>query len=366
VLEELEDEFAKLNKCKYALAMSSGTITLLSAFKACRLEPGDEVIAVSYSYHATVTPLLHLGVKILFCDVEPDTGNISVEALRNTITEKTKAIVTNHTWGHPVDADGVREVLEAMPQKVYWIEDCSHAHFATYNGKMVGSFGDVACFSLQGHKIIPAGEGGLLITNDEEIHDIASLYSYSLDRTENFLKLDKYRTLGRTGLGLKHRIHPLGALVALHNLKHNVPKWISDRNEVVGELTAGLKELPGINPPVDRPYVTSRGAFYGYKALFDPAPFHGKVQRKELILALREEGLYVKLPGSPPIYRLPLFTNPVLPLPSTVVKVPEEGLPGAEHYFNTIITFPIFTFPEERQVIQAYLDVIKETTARFI
>ena len=191
VISQLEQDFAKLHGMKYALAVSSGTMALYSAFFAIGLVPGDEVICTSYSYHATAAPLLHLGVRIVFCDVEIETGNIDVSKIEPLITSKTKAIVTNDQWGHPCDKDWVCGICKSYGLK--YIEDCSHAHFAMYKGKYTGTFGDVSCFSLQGRKLLSGGEGGILMTNNQDIYERAVLLGHNLKRPAQSVKNELYK-----------------------------------------------------------------------------------------------------------------------------------------------------------------------------
>ena len=218
VYQELEQSFAKLHGRKYGLVLSSGTMALYSAFFGLDLLPGDDVICTAFSYHATAAPLLHLGVNVVFCDVEPDTGNIDCSKIETLITSKTKAIVTNDQWGHPVDKEAILTICQTHDLK--YVEDCSHAHFSEYKNKYVGSFGDVACWSFQGNKLLSAGEGGILLTDDQEIYERAVLLGHNLKRPETEVKNPAYQGLLRTGYGLKLRMHPLAAVMALHQLQN--------------------------------------------------------------------------------------------------------------------------------------------------
>ena len=224
IIRELEDAFAARLGRKYALCTSSGTMALYCAFYAVGVEQGEEVISTVYSFHATASPALHLGARLKFCDVEPDTGNIDVRLLDQMVSERTRAIVTNDMWGHPVDKDAVAAICRR--HGVAWVEDCSHAHFSQYRGRYVGTFGDVAVFSLQGNKLLSGGEGGILVTDSEEIYRKAVLIGQSLARTEEVVRGTQWEGLGRTGLGLKFRMHPLAAVVAKHVLDNYCMDWI--------------------------------------------------------------------------------------------------------------------------------------------
>lgn len=127
IIKKLEQDFATLHGMRYALTVSSGTMALYSAFFAVGLSEGDEVICTAYSYHATAAPLLHLGVRIVFCDVEIDTGNIDATLIESLISSKTKAVITNDQWGHPCNKDKICAICQKYG--LIYIEDCSHAHF---------------------------------------------------------------------------------------------------------------------------------------------------------------------------------------------------------------------------------------------
>ena len=163
IYSELESKFAKIIGRKYALAVSSGTMALYSAFFSIGIEPGDEIICTSFSFHATVSTALFWGANIVFCDVEPDTGNINADLIEERITKKTKAILTNDQWGHPCNKERILELCRKYSIK--YVEDCSHAHLSKYKDNYCGSFGDVSCWSFQGSKMINGGEGGILATD---------------------------------------------------------------------------------------------------------------------------------------------------------------------------------------------------------
>ncbi len=352
VFEELEDRLAALMKVRYAILMSSGTMGLYSAFFALDLCPGDEVISTVYSFHATTTPLLHLGVRIVFCDVEPDTGNIDPEKIEALITDRTKAIVTNHMWGHPVDCRAIRALCHR--HGLAWVEDCSHAHFARYEGEFVGGFGDVSVFSLQGNKLLTGGEGGVLLTDSEEIHDRATLLGHSLKRSEQCVKNPRWKEILRTGFGLKFRMHPLAAVMVLHLLNNCCFDWIRQRGETLDYFTRKLEETGFVRGMARRRYVTSMGAHYGFKPRIDFRRLG--VAKEWLVAALQAEGLDVDLPGSPPFHRLPIFTDPGFQVGDFVKQtIDPEAFPGADSYYAGIVSLPTFTFPSDRPLIDAYV-----------
>ena len=110
---------------------------------------------------------------MVLVDVEEDTGNVSVEGILKSISSKTKCLVTNAMWGHPVEQSTIKDICKQ--RNIAWIEDCSHAQFSSYMEKPVGSWGDIGCASLQGEKIVSGGEGGVFLTDSDELHDQAVL-----------------------------------------------------------------------------------------------------------------------------------------------------------------------------------------------
>lgn len=174
-------------------------------------------------------------------DAEPETGNIDVEDLKKKITKRTKAIVVTHIWGHPCEMDEIMEVAKNHGLKV--IEDCSHAHGATYKGQLVGTFGDVSCFSLQGNKIVSAGEGGILLTNSQEIYERSTLLGHFRDRSQQCVCSNFYKQFAKTGYGLKYRMHVLAAALARVSL-WKLDERIKTRTENLNYFSKLLSKIP--------------------------------------------------------------------------------------------------------------------------
>lgn len=352
IYKKLEDKYAQLHDRKYGLLVSSGTMALYSAYFAIGLKPGDEVICTVYSYHATATPLLHLGVKIVFCDVEVDTGNIDVSKIEELITLKTKAIVSNDQWGHPVDKDEIIEICERFNLK--YVEDCSHAHFSEYKGKYSGSFGDVACWSFQGNKLLSGGEGGILLTNNESIYEQAVLLGHNLKRPFNCVKNKEYFDIRRTGYGLKLRMHPIAALMVNYQLENYCFDWIRSRKKILNYFQKQLESKTPIKGMVKKEYVTSMGAWYGFKPICDFENIG--VTRDDLISYMQEKGFDVKLPGSAPLAEYALFENNKFPILNFKKNgVCKEGYPNAYKYVNSAISIPTFTFDNDKVTIDQYI-----------
>lgn len=355
VLKELEDEFAQIHGRKYALAVSSGTMALCSAYFALGIQPGDEIICTSISFHATVSPARLWGAKIIFCDTEADTGNIDVTKIEKLITPKTKAIATNDQWGHPCDKEKILEICHKY--NVKYIEDCSHAHFSQYKGKYSGTFGTISCWSFQGRKLLSGGEGGMLMTDDFSLYERAVLLGHYSWRSIRTVQSPCYKDIAGTGFGLKLRMHPLAAVILLYELRHCYKDWVQKRHETLRYFEKRLTERTPLLPMAKREYVTSMGAWYGFYPRYDFEKNH--INRDDFVDYLRRNGVEAKSPKDKLLPYLPLFSTDEFGSIPNSANYKKDGYPAAEHYMSSIVGFPTFTFHEYEE-IDRYVDCISE------
>ena len=364
-LKEFEDEICKYHGVKYALAVNSGTSSLHSAFFGINLGPGDEILCPTYTFLATVTPVFQCYAKPVLCDCEEDTGNIYPEDIEKKITEKTKALVITHMWGHPCDMDKILDICKK--HNLFLIEDCSHSHGSTYKGKKVGTFGDVGCFSFQANKIVTGGCAGVMITNDQEIYERACLLGHFRNRCFDSVKSENYSKYSNTGFGLNYRIHPLAAAIALNHFK-DLDNRIKIRNENLNYLSTKINELNTcIKAPITRKDC-HRGAFYGYKPLYYGLEKWG-VPPFVYAKALEMEGFDVGVPGSKPLHLLNLFQGGEKDLYSFKGKrgkllndyifYKKGDLPKSEYYYQHTLSFPTFTFVD-KSIIDKFILAIKK------
>jgi perosamine synthetase len=166
-IPRFEEEFAAYCGCKYGVAVSSGSTALHLAVAAAGIGAGDEVLISSSTNIATALAVIHNQAIPVPVDSESLTWNLDLDLIEDLITEKTKAIIPVHLYGHPVDMDRLMEI--ARRHSLIVIEDCAESHGATCRGRMTGSFGDMACFSFYANKVITTGEGGMVTTNDEAL-----------------------------------------------------------------------------------------------------------------------------------------------------------------------------------------------------
>ncbi|BCB95365.1 aminotransferase DegT/DnrJ/EryC1/StrS family protein [Dissulfurispira thermophila] len=175
---ELEDHIKKYHGVQDAIAVASGTDALHLSLRALGIGEGDEVITTAFTFFATVEAIMYTGAKPVFVDIEPETYNIDVSLIEKKVTERTKAIIPVHIFGHPVDMEGIMDIAQKYSLKV--IEDCAQSFGASFNGKKAGSFGDAGCFSFYPSKNLGAcGDGGMIILNDINVaHEVRKLRNH--------------------------------------------------------------------------------------------------------------------------------------------------------------------------------------------
>lgn len=362
IVAEFEDAFAEYHATAdgppLALSHNAGTSALHAAYFGLGLRPGDEVVVPTYTFLATVTPLLQCGAVPVFADIDPDTLTVDPASVASRITERTRALVVTHIWGHPADMPALMRIAEDHGLAI--VEDCSHAHGATLDGRRVGTFGVAACFSLEGHKPMVAGEGGVLLTRSRTLYERSLLLGHFGRRVKDEVVDPGLRAFAETGFGHKYRMHPLGAAIALEQLR-KLDGHIARRRANLDLLAGLLDPIPGISPPITRPGAT-RGGWYGFKARYRPHELGG-LPISRYIEALKAEGVRVKRPGSPPLHRLPVFRltrsdaeRLALPWSGTLDGPPPiADCPVADATYPELLSLPTFSGDCER-VIREYAE----------
>ncbi len=211
IVNQFEEKFRKYIGCEYGLCYVNGTTAIQSALFVAGVGAGDEVIVPSFTFWASVGPVVANKSIPVFADVDIFTQTLTAETIKKCITKRTKAILVVHVWGTPCDMDPIMALAKEYNIKV--IEDCSHAHGAEYKGRKVGSIGDIGCFSLQGSKVLPAGEGGIMVTNSKEYYERAIALGH-YERIKTLDDSSEYKKYILTGLGFKHRVHPIPIAIA--------------------------------------------------------------------------------------------------------------------------------------------------------
>ncbi len=241
-IDLLELRLKEYFNSNFCLLLNSGTSALHVAYLSLGLNIGDEVLVPSYTFPATVMPLLHLGVKIKFLDTESECSpRLSIQDLKNKISNETRLIVVTHMDG--IACDMLEVIRIAKTYNCFVVEDCAQAFGTKINGKIVGTFGDIGVFSFQQKKIVSAGEGGCLVTNRRSIYEKSILYSYLQKRSITEVNDDELRKYVMTGFGFNFRMHPLIASLVLIQFE-KLEKNIASRKNCMEKL-GGLLEKSG-------------------------------------------------------------------------------------------------------------------------
>jgi len=230
-VREFERKFAQFCNVKNAVCVSSGTAGIFLSLLALDIKRGDEVIIPSFSFVSTATPVIEVGAKPVFVDVEPRTYTVDPEKIREAVTKRTKAIMPVHLYGHPANMDPILELAEE--NDIYVIEDACQAHGAEYKGRRVGGIGRVACFSFYPSKnMTVCGDGGAVVTNDEEIAGIVR-------KLRDHGRRDKY-VFELKGYNL--RFNEIQAAIGIKQLE-KLPGWNEARRNIAGMYNEALEGL---------------------------------------------------------------------------------------------------------------------------
>ncbi len=285
-----EREFAVFQGARFGVTTVNATMGLAVAMKAIGLGPGDEVIVPPYTFIATASAALMIGAIPVFADVDPETLLIDPEKIERAITPRTKAIVPVHHGGSPVDMDAVMEVARRHGLRV--VEDAAQAHGAAWRGQPVGAIGDVGVFSHQSSKMLTAGEGGTMVTNDPKVEEL--LWSYrNVGRRRGGEWYEHVR------LGWNLRMTEFQAAILLAQLKR-FPEQQARRTAAAAYLTERLEDIPGA-VALQVPHGVTAHSWYTYHWRWLGAR-QGGLDKMEFARALRAEGIPV-LHGYVPINR---------------------------------------------------------------
>jgi len=360
---KFEQEFAAYCGVRFAIAHNNGTSSIHSAYFAAGLQPGDEVLTSAYTWHLQVSQMLTLHAIPVFCDVDPKAACIDPEDIKRKISKRTKAIAVLHPFGAMAPMDEI--VAIARQHGLVVIEDCSHAHGATYKGRKVGTLGDLGCFSLQASKLMTAIEAGVLVTDNEELYERACVLGH-YERISK-LKAEKYRKYcdpakpdqAPTCFGFKYRMHPLAAAIARVQLRH-LDDWTATRQRNMGYLTKRLAEVgDGIFEPAYEAPGTKR-VWLNYICQYHAD--RGGVPRERFIEALRAEGVPASTGrmGYLPVYWNPLYEERSMWAPGYPFDAPyvsrkvtyERGLcPEAERFWQRCVGLPVFHHPCSQELL---------------
>ncbi len=312
-----EKEFAQFNTVSHAVGVGSGTEALHIALRALDIGQGDEVITTAHTAVATASAIDLAGAKPIFVDIEPDFFTIDPDLIEDAITPKTKAIIPVHIYGQPCNMDAIMEIANKNNFKV--IEDCAQTHGAEYNGKRVGSIGDVGCFSFYPTKNLGAiGDGGALVTNDDQlVEKIKLLREYGWK--ERYIS---------SAEGWNSRLDEMQAAILRVKLK-NLNKDNNLRRRHSKKYNELLKDLP-LELPKTRS--NSSHVFHLFVIKIE--------QRNKLRDYLQKNGVNTTIQYPVPVHKQKYFQK----------MCSEKSLPVTEQVAKNILSIPMYPELEEKEI----------------
>ena len=252
-LKEFEKKWSSYCGVKYGVAVTNGTSALQIAFKSLNLKPGDEVIMPSFTIISCALAIIETGAIPVMVDCYEDTWCLNIDEIEKKITKKTKAILVVHMFGHPAEMSRLMKIKKKYKIKI--VEDAAEAHGALYKKKVVGSFGDLACFSFYANKLVTTGEGGMVISNNKKLTEkLRSLRNLSFRSDRRFY---------HTEIGYNYRLTNLQAAVGLSQIKR-IKKhiFIKRSNTFFYNKILNKMNLP-IKLPSEKSYCSSVFWMYG-------------------------------------------------------------------------------------------------------
>ena len=244
-VDKFEQEFRAFIGTDHGVAVSNGTVALHLGLLALGIGPGDEVIVPDLTFAATINAVLFCGATPVIVDVDRRTWGISLESVQQAVTPRTKAIIPVHLYGRPVEIGPIAAF--AAKRGIGIIEDCAEAHGARYEGRPVGQFGDVACFSFYANKIVTTGEGGMCLTNSPELaQSIRLLRDHGMTPS---------RSYWHERVGYNYRITNLQAAIGYSQL-WRIEEVLDRNREIANAYRTALQGIPGVKfpPPMDAVY----------------------------------------------------------------------------------------------------------------
>lgn len=368
-VEAFEKKVADYVGAKYAVAVSNGTAALHVACLAAGIGEGDEVITTPITFAASANCVLYCGGTPVFADIDPDTYNISPEELEKKITSRTKAIIPVHYTGQPCDMDAILEI--AHKHDLLVIEDGAHALGASYKGKKIGSIADMTCFSFHPVKPVTTGEGGMIVTDNEELYRRLVLYrSHGITRDKDMMQqyeeqlqqssdpaLQEAADMLRGDvidpggwyyqqleLGYNYRITDISCALGASQMD-KLDHFLERRRQIAKKYDEAFADIPQIKTPWQQEGCQSGWHLYMIQTM--------ERSRREVFEGLRQAGIGVNVHYIP-VYRHPYYQR--------------NGYAGvhclnAEAFYERAISLPIFPGLTGQQQDYVIEHVIKECTA---
>lgn len=305
MVRKFEEKWCEAIGVDHAVSVNSNTSGLFASVGALGLGPGDEVIVSPYTMTASAIAPVVYGAIPVFADIHPDTFCLDPESVREKVTPRTKAIIIVHILGHPADMDAIMAIAKEFDLRV--IEDCAQTPKGKYKGKYLGTIGDLGVFSLNYHKHIHTGEGGVVVTNNKQLAERVQLIR---NHAENVVEAKGVTEITNM-IGYNYRMTEIEAAIGIQQLK-KVDDLIEQRLENVKVINDAIGSLPGFTP---QPYVdeTSLHTYYIQPFKYDRGVLG--IHRNDFVAAIKAEIPTSKLREAAPLigagYVRPLYLQPI-------------------------------------------------------
>lgn len=343
-IAEFEQTVADYVGAKYAVAISNGTSALHAACFAAGIGPGDEVITTPLTFAASANCVLYCGGTPVFADVDPKTYNIDPEDIQRKITDRTKAIIAVHLAGQPCDMDAIHSI--AREHGLIVIEDGAHALGSVYKGKKVGSMSDMTTFSFHPVKPITTGEGGMIVTDNEDFYKKMILFrSHGITRDDSMMtRNDGPWFYQQFDLGYNYRITDIQCALGCSQMK-KLDRFLARRKEIVARYNEAFADCDNIITPYQLSDTESGWHLYIVQVK--------NCDRRQVFENMREKGIGVN------VHYIPVYMHPYYQ---------EHGYENvhcanAEEIYSHIISLPLYpglTFEQQDYVIDALKSLCKE------
>ena len=311
-IPEFEQSFASYCGCRYGISTTSGTTALHLALVSLGIGPGDEVIIPTFTMIATAFAAAYTGATPVLVDAEPETWNMDIRQVEARLTPRTKAIMPVHIYGHPCEMDSIMEM--ARKHKLWVIEDAAEAHGAEYKGRRAGGIGHVNCFSFYANKIITTGEGGMVVTDDEEIAERArALKDLAHSKEQRFLHTD---------IAFNYRMTNVQAAIGLAQFE-KIDDMIERRRNNASLYSSLLSDIEGVTLPVEK--VGVKNVYWMYGVLLED---RFGLSRDQLMARLKEDGIetrafFIPVHEQPAFLKMGLFGDERYPVAE---RISQDGL----------------------------------------
>jgi len=328
---DFEDEFARFVGRRHAIAVANGTLALEGALLGLGVGPGDDVVVPARTFIATASAVVARGGRPIPADCDRDSGNVTAETIEEAVTARTRGVIVVHLGGWPCEMDEIMRFCDS--RNLFLLEDCSQAHGAEYRGKRVGSFGSASTFSFCQDKIMTtAGEGGMVVTDDDEIFRSVVMYKdhgKDPDAMASSAPSPAFKWV-HSDFGSNWRLTEIQSAVGRIQLR-KLPTWLDVRQANAAALRRALHGVPGLRVPWPAEHL--RPAWYKFYAHVVPHLLRRDWNRDRILVAVRTQGMPVFGGSCSEIYREEAFVRRGWQ--------PDHGLTAAHELGDTSLMFQV-------------------------